>query len=174
MEFFAEADTRCDVEPLQQALTIAALPRFCSEISRVLRGGEAEGEIYCHWGSFVVHREEIGDGVRFTLPKCPNALAWTVTCEGTEGDEESWSTAPSTGVIMTPTSSSPSKVSWQPGSAGWSKISTDPSRKVYLSPRCKACMLVRIGIRWKMLGSTSITGSSPNQVGNSCWLMASG
>jgi len=86
VEFFAEADTRCDVEPLQQALTIAALPRFCSEISRVLRGGEAEGEIYCHWGSFVVHREEIGDGVRFTLPKCPNALAWTVTCEGTEGD----------------------------------------------------------------------------------------
>jgi len=82
MEFFAEADACCDVRRLQQMLTIAALPRYCSEISQLLRDGMEEGEIYCLWGSFTVHREEIGDGVRFTLPNCPNALAWTVTCEG--------------------------------------------------------------------------------------------
>jgi hypothetical protein len=39
------------------------------------------GEIYCLWGQFEVRREPIRDGVRFTLPGCPNALAWTVTAE---------------------------------------------------------------------------------------------
>jgi hypothetical protein len=29
----------------------------------------------------MVHREVIRDGLRFTLPKCPNALQWTLTAE---------------------------------------------------------------------------------------------
>jgi hypothetical protein len=37
------------------------------------------GEIDCLWGQFAVHREHIRDGLRFTLPDCPNALAWTTT-----------------------------------------------------------------------------------------------
>ncbi len=85
MEFFSEAGVCCDGKRLQQDLTIASLPRFCSEIGQVLRDGEHEGEIYCLWGSFRVRREPIRNGVRFTLPGCPNALAWTVTSEASSG-----------------------------------------------------------------------------------------
>ena len=37
------------------------------------------GRIYCVWGEFTIHREEIKKGVRFTLPNCPNSFAWTIT-----------------------------------------------------------------------------------------------
>ena len=43
------------------------------------------GEIYCLWGQFRVHREIICDGVRFSLPGCPNALQWTVTAVPDKG-----------------------------------------------------------------------------------------
>lgn len=79
MEFFREVPMRCDVERLQQNLTIANLPHFCSEIGEVLSEDGEAGEIYCLWGSFQVHRECIKGGVRFSLSNCPNALAWTVT-----------------------------------------------------------------------------------------------
>ena len=39
------------------------------------------GVVYCVWGEFIVHREELRHGVRFSMPKCPNALAWTVTID---------------------------------------------------------------------------------------------
>ena len=37
-------------------------------------------------GVFAINREEIKKGVRFTMPRCPNDLAWTLTSEkgGTE------------------------------------------------------------------------------------------
>ncbi|WP_212636870.1 hypothetical protein [Desulfacinum hydrothermale] len=35
--------------------------------------------IFCIWGRFVIHREKINGGVRFTMPECPNAFPWTVT-----------------------------------------------------------------------------------------------
>lgn len=31
------------------------------------------------WGHFALRRENINGGVRFTMPTCPNSLAWTVT-----------------------------------------------------------------------------------------------
>ncbi len=79
MEFFRELDAACPVASLQRDITIATLPRFCSEIGEVTDDQGAAGEIYCLWGSFRVHAEPIRGGVRFTLPGCPNALAWTVT-----------------------------------------------------------------------------------------------
>ena len=85
MEFFREVKVACSSDALQRALTIATLPRFCGEISKVLKDGGEAGEIYCLWGSFTVRRELIRNGVRFTLPGCPNALAWTVTCEADPG-----------------------------------------------------------------------------------------
>lgn len=79
MEFFAVARVTTSEAALREALTIAALPRFCASIEQVIEAADAAGRIYTVWGEFTVHRETIRGGVRFTLPGCPNALAWTVT-----------------------------------------------------------------------------------------------
>jgi hypothetical protein len=79
MEFFATAEKIIDGDALQARLDIASLPAFCASITQVLSQDGNEGEIYCTWGLFFVRREPIRGGVRFTLPKCPNTLAWTVT-----------------------------------------------------------------------------------------------
>ena len=79
MEFFATADVRASVAELQRRLTITDLSHWCASISEVFNDVGAYGEIYCVWGQFRVNREMIRDGVRFTLPGCPNALQWTVT-----------------------------------------------------------------------------------------------
>lgn len=79
MEFFAIADKQTTADALQAQLDIASLPSWCASISTVLSQDGHCGEIYCVWGQFIVCRELIRGGVRFTLPKCPNALAWTVT-----------------------------------------------------------------------------------------------
>ena len=79
MEFYRELALPGDAADLQRDLTIDRLPHHCSEIDRVLSHAGEQGEIYCLWGQFRVHRERINGGVRFTLPGCPNSLAWTVT-----------------------------------------------------------------------------------------------
>lgn len=79
MEFYATADVRTDALELQRRLSIATLPQWCASIDKVLGDEGSRGEIYCVWGTFRVHREDLRDGVRFTLPGCPNALQWTVT-----------------------------------------------------------------------------------------------
>lgn len=79
MEFFEIADIRPSVEEIQ-ALTVARLSQYCADIDRVLSvKSDDDAEIYCIWGTFSVMRQLINGGVRFTLPKCPNALAWTIT-----------------------------------------------------------------------------------------------
>ncbi len=79
MGFFASAAIPATVPELQQRLTISALPGWCASIDKVLSDAGSHGQIYCLWGTFHVRREEIRDGVRFSLPDCPNALQWTVT-----------------------------------------------------------------------------------------------
>ena len=79
MEFFVDIPRPVTTRELTAALTIERLPQFCESIDRVLSVDGERGEIYCLWGQFRVHREPIRDGVRFSLPGCPNALAWTVT-----------------------------------------------------------------------------------------------
>jgi hypothetical protein len=81
MEFFATAACALTPEQLQQRLTGPRLAEHCASIDRVLHWQDEQGEIYCLWGQFRVNRELIRDGVRFTLPYCPNALAWTITAE---------------------------------------------------------------------------------------------
>jgi hypothetical protein len=87
MEFFANAPCVLDPDQLQERITGPSLAELCESIERVLQWSQAEdaGEIYCLWGRFSVRRERIRDGLRFTLPGCPNALAWTITAapEGT-------------------------------------------------------------------------------------------
>lgn len=79
MEFFAIADKQISADALQARLNIASLTSWCASISQVLSHDGDTGEIYCVWGQFIVHRERIRGGVRFSLPNCPNAFAWTVT-----------------------------------------------------------------------------------------------
>jgi len=79
VEFFAIADIAANQEALQ-ALTVYDMPRYCAHIDKVLRvEDENSADIYCLWGEFTVQRQLINGGVRFSLPGCPNALAWTIT-----------------------------------------------------------------------------------------------
>jgi len=79
MEFFAIADKQIDADALLARIDIGSLSTYCVSISQLLSHDGDHGEIYCTWGQFIVHREPIRGGVRFTLPKCPNAFAWTIT-----------------------------------------------------------------------------------------------
>ena len=79
MEFFATAVIPASAADLQRRLTISELPRRCASIEKVLSDAKSSGEIFCVWGTFRIHREELRDGVRFSLPGCPNALQWSVT-----------------------------------------------------------------------------------------------
>ena len=63
-----------------QSLSVGKLAHYCSDISSVLDvRNDDDADIYCIWGEFTVQRQLIRGGVRFTLPECPNALAWTIT-----------------------------------------------------------------------------------------------
>ena len=79
MEFFATTIVPASAEDLQRRLTISELPHWCASIEKVLSDAKSSGEIYCVWGTFHIQREELRNGVRFSLPHCPNALQWTVT-----------------------------------------------------------------------------------------------
>lgn len=82
MEFYKEVvNSRLNKENLKNLLTIKALPELCASISSVISDVGNHGIIYCLWGEFAINREDLEHGIRFTLPKCPNALAWTVTTD---------------------------------------------------------------------------------------------
>lgn len=79
MEFIATTIIPASAADLQRRLTINKLPHWCASIEKVLSDAKSSGEIFCVWGTFRAHREELLHGVRFTLPDCPNAFQWTVT-----------------------------------------------------------------------------------------------
>lgn len=79
MEFFATTIIPATAAELQRRLTIGELPLWCASIEKVLSDAGSRGEIFCVWGTFDTHREEVNGGVRFSLPGCPNAFQWTVT-----------------------------------------------------------------------------------------------
>jgi len=81
MEFFNRITFSTDTETLQSRLDIASLPDWCASLYAVREAGDREGEIETVWGIFRVTRECIRGGVRFALPDCPNAFAWTVTTD---------------------------------------------------------------------------------------------
>ena len=79
MEFMEIADIRPDEGDLQ-SITVRELGRFCSDIDEVLQPeSDDRASVYCVWGEFVVERQLINGGLRFSMPGCPNAFAWTVT-----------------------------------------------------------------------------------------------
>ncbi|GMR01403.1 MAG: hypothetical protein BMS9Abin19_0783 [Gammaproteobacteria bacterium] len=80
MEFFAEIkNADLDTKRLQKLLSIKQLPELCRSIDSVITDDLDSGIIYCIWGEFEIKREELDHGIRFTLPHCPNAIAWTIT-----------------------------------------------------------------------------------------------
>ena len=79
MEFFRELPVETDQDSLRKVLSLSALPELCGEIGEVHDIDGDSAQIECLWGSFAVQRLPIRGGVRFALPTCPNALAWTVT-----------------------------------------------------------------------------------------------
>jgi len=83
MEFLHEIKLSIpvNVDELQNLISIKRLPELCSSISSVIKNKGAEAIIYCIWGEFHINREKLRNGVRFSMPECPNALAWTVTTE---------------------------------------------------------------------------------------------
>lgn len=86
MEFFREIENSgLDKNSLKELLTIGRLPKLCDSINTVISDKREKGVIYCVWGEFEINREELKYGIRFSLPKCPNALAWSITFD--EGSE---------------------------------------------------------------------------------------
>lgn len=83
MEFFAAVEHPRTAEQIKADVTGPRMAEFCDSIDEVMSWdtGTDSGEMYCLWGQFRVNRELLQRGVRFTLPGCPNALAWTVTAE---------------------------------------------------------------------------------------------
>ena len=79
MEFYAVASIEMSPMAIQRAIHVSKLAELCESIEKVLSHHGDRGEIYCIWGEFKVHRELIRQGVRFTLPGCPNAMQWTIT-----------------------------------------------------------------------------------------------
>lgn len=71
--------TPVDADSLKRTLTLARLPELCASIDTSQPENDNEGDIYCLWGAFRVRRDELVQGVRFSLLNCPHALAWTVT-----------------------------------------------------------------------------------------------
>ena len=79
MEFYAVARIEMSPMTVQRAIHVSNLAEMCDSIDKVLSHSADRGEIYCIWGEFKVYRELIRQGVRFSLPGCPNALQWTIT-----------------------------------------------------------------------------------------------
>ena len=68
MEFLATTIIPATAADLQRRLTISELPGWCASIEKVLSDAKSSGEIYCVWGTFRVHREDLSHGVRFSFP----------------------------------------------------------------------------------------------------------
>ena len=82
MEFYARIKSDATPTEIQQAITIESLPDFCAFVSSITPGEDGRLEMFSDWGTHTVSRELIREGLRFTLPGCPNALAWTITTMG--------------------------------------------------------------------------------------------
>ncbi|MBU1138965.1 MAG: hypothetical protein KKA76_08315 [Proteobacteria bacterium] len=80
MEFFEYANVVTSQETIRDKISVDNLPFFCEEIEEVTDEDALDRVIYFrHWGRFHIRRETVMGGARFSVPDCPNALAWTVT-----------------------------------------------------------------------------------------------
>lgn len=80
MEFFEFSNVITTADGIRKILTVDRLPEFCVEIESI---DESEGSgrviYFRQWGRYHIRCDEVMGGVRFWIPDCPNALAWTIT-----------------------------------------------------------------------------------------------
>lgn len=81
MEFFATAQVRMSASDIQHEVTISTLHDWCASIENVRDVEGSRGKVKSLWGEFGIHRELIGNGVRFTFPSSPCGLQWTLTAD---------------------------------------------------------------------------------------------
>ncbi|ABK43919.1 hypothetical protein Mmc1_1408 [Magnetococcus marinus MC-1] len=79
MEFFATTKSPWDAQQLQEQITPARLPHFCSAISTTLESDAQGGRYHTDWGEFVISWQPIRGGLRMSMPTCPNVLSWSLT-----------------------------------------------------------------------------------------------
>ncbi len=79
MEFFRTVSLLATEQELQQQLQVNSLSRFCASIYEIVSHEKDQAEVSMLWGLFEVRRECIRGGVRFSLPNCLNAVAWSIT-----------------------------------------------------------------------------------------------
>lgn len=80
MEFFEIAEVCTSAEGIRKIVTIETLPEWCDEVESVDIEEELGRVIYfLQWGRYHIKCAEVMGGVRFWVPDCPNALAWTIT-----------------------------------------------------------------------------------------------
>ena len=78
MEFFKIVNIKATEKTIQEELTLGKLDAYCESIFALEDNAEVSltGGM---WGEFLVRRDLIKGGVRFSMLNCPNALAWTIT-----------------------------------------------------------------------------------------------
>lgn len=81
MEFTRLAAVDMSAADIQRRVTVATLPEWCASIVEVHTKDSNQGRITCLSGDFVVHRELLNNGVRFSIPAGPHAVQWTITTE---------------------------------------------------------------------------------------------
>ena len=81
MEFFAFADVAWDEDRIRRVLSMDSLDKYCDSIENVIEVCEETGwgRYFTIWGEFELQRIAIRGGYRFVMPKCPNALTWSIT-----------------------------------------------------------------------------------------------
>lgn len=84
MEFSRHAAVRMSVADIQRHVRVANLSEWCASIVAVHSQDSNQGRITCLSGDFVVHRELLNSGVRFSIPAGPHAIQWTVTSDGND------------------------------------------------------------------------------------------
>lgn len=82
MEFYSHAAVKMAVADIQRNIVVSKLPEWCESIVKVHTDQKNQGKISCLSGDFVVHRELLNEGVRFSMPAGPHAIQWTITTAG--------------------------------------------------------------------------------------------
>lgn len=79
MEFTRYAHVDMTASDIQRHIRVANLPEWCASIVAVETKGRNQGLMTCLSGDYVVHRELLHSGVRFSIPAAPFAIQWTLT-----------------------------------------------------------------------------------------------
>ena len=78
MEFFRTVEVETNQTQIRERINFETIPDIYPDM--VVLGGEGNVfQIGSFWGEFMLQRDEIMGGIRFSMLDCPNAIAWTIT-----------------------------------------------------------------------------------------------